>query len=278
MVGAPGSEGSGCEWTVGVCRIRGVGWYGGAWLVWCGGCSRAVLGFAAPAGATTLTSFTTPGQYSVTVPVGVTSIDVTAVGAAGGGTASTGGRGASAGGLPASVAVPAASGELLLVTVGGVGADGFSSTAGGVGGGGAGGFSFVNGGGGGGASVVADASPFATSPLVAAGGGGGAEEGGNPLFARIPSRAVAAVVAATTVPAVVAGAVSPFRGGWRGRVALRGSAGDGHHVCGKGGICLSQVEVRQGRSMAGTGGDRIGSVGRGSPGSPSPPAAPHQPT
>jgi transposase len=34
----------------------------------------------------------------------------------------------------------------------------------------------------------------------------------------------------------------------------------------KGGIYLSQVEARQGRSMAGTGGDRIGSVGRGRPG------------
>ena len=34
----------------------------------------------------------------------------------------------------------------------------------------------------------------------------------------------------------------------------------------RGGIYLSQVEVRQGRSMAGTGGDRIGSVGRGRPG------------
>ena len=34
----------------------------------------------------------------------------------------------------------------------------------------------------------------------------------------------------------------------------------------EGGIYLSQVGVRQGRSVAGGGGDRIGSVGRGRPG------------
>ena len=149
------------------------------------GVLAAALAFAAPAGATTTAtaSFTTPGSYTFTVPVGVTSIGVTAVGAHGGTSAGTdvGGRGASAGGLasgnPAPVTVPVTPGEQLYVAVGGVGPQGASgaAVAGGFGGGGGGGgdAGTLGGGGGGGASVLSMGSPFPWSALVVAGGGGG---------------------------------------------------------------------------------------------------------
>jgi hypothetical protein len=156
------------------------------WWRWIGSASAAlvaVLVFAAPAGAfpatTATTAFTNAGQYVFTVPFGVTSIEVTAVGAAGDDSSGNdaGGEGASAGGLdasvPAHVTVPVSSGEQLYVSVGGVGVIGNSGGggAGGFGGGGGGG---VNAGGGGGASVVTAGSPFPWSALVVAAGGGGA--------------------------------------------------------------------------------------------------------
>jgi hypothetical protein len=151
--------------------------------------AAVVLGAAGSAGAqtTTTSSFTAPGEYSFTVPAGVTSIEVTAVGAAGGESAGgdVAGLGASAGGLssgtPAPVTVPVSSGEQLSVTVGAVGAQGVQngSVAGGFGGGGATGVAGFSGGGGGGASAVAAESPFPWSALVVAGGGGGGGYGQN---------------------------------------------------------------------------------------------------
>lgn len=78
-------------------------------------------GAAAAAPLTATTSFSSPGQYTFVVPAGVSSITVTAVGAAGGGGAGSpcfavGGRGASYSGTFSVVA-----GQQLAVGVGGPG-------------------------------------------------------------------------------------------------------------------------------------------------------------
>ena len=135
--------------------------------------------------ATTTVTFTAPGVSPFVVPAGVTSIDVTAVGAAGGSDifscTGVGGRGAA---VSSTIAV--VPGEQLLVGVGGIGGPGAcgqnAGGAGGIGGGGPGG-SAVPGGagvapaaGGGGASTVGRAALSAgfNSLLVVAAGGGGA--------------------------------------------------------------------------------------------------------
>lgn len=143
-------------------------------------CARAgiVLGMllvicAPAAAATTATqTFSTSGPHSFAVPVGVSSVDISAIGAAGG---SCGWPGGSAAAVSATVAVDP--GEVLAVQVAGSGGDcgPVTSAAAGVGGGGAGG---IFGGGGGGASSVTSG----TSPLIVAAGGGGAtgyDPGGN---------------------------------------------------------------------------------------------------
>jgi hypothetical protein len=150
------------------------------------------------------TSFGTPGPSTFTVPSGVCSVNVNALGAAGGSTFNqsgmllgSGGNGAQAGGT-----VPVTPGESLGVNVGGPGDNAGGPTpvspAGGTNGGGAGGAGFVvgaSGAGGGGASDVRQASggsgclppcQTVTPPsrpgstlgdrVIVAGGGGG---GGN---------------------------------------------------------------------------------------------------
>jgi glycine rich protein len=134
---------------------------------------------ASAALADTTVSYSTPGSYAFTVPQGVTSLTITAVGAAGGGCAANGGGGL---GAEVSAAVPVASGQQLVVGVGGLGGTGCISqsvAAGGTGGGGGGGTT-DGGAGGGGASLVGGpaASPSFAVLLVVAGGGGGA---GNPF-------------------------------------------------------------------------------------------------
>ena len=124
-------------------------------------------------------TYSTPGSYSFTVPLGVTDIYVTAVGAAGGDCyQAAGGRGASI-----SANVPVTPGDQLFVGVGGpgVGGGGFCPTngTGGTGGGGPGGSGGqpnAAGGGGGGRSAVGPGamSPDFSSLLVVAAGGGGA--------------------------------------------------------------------------------------------------------
>ena len=157
----------------------GVGLFG-ALVLWAG---------AGPQGAWGATqTFDTPGKYSFTVPAGVTSLYVAAVGAAGGSCFSgPGGQGASA-----SAIVPVIPGQQLFVGVGGAGVSGgfggtglricptFAGGAGGVNGGGAGGSipmsgNALGGAGGGGASVVGpgDAAPPDFSSLMVVGGGGG---------------------------------------------------------------------------------------------------------
>ncbi len=137
-------------------------------------------GYAAAAQTSTTTSYVNPGTYDFTVPVGVSSITATVLGAAGGF-----GSTEVAAGNPAIVTgtLPVTPGEQLLVGVGGVGADdnSFSNAVipGGIGGGGAGAATaFSGGGGGGGASLVALGAPGTPfGDLLVAGGGGGA--GGN---------------------------------------------------------------------------------------------------
>jgi hypothetical protein len=144
--------------------------------------------------STATQTFTNPGVYSWTVPAGVTSVDVNAVGAAGG---SGEGLAGMDGGEGVSVEDPAVSvtpGEALTIVVGSPGAWASNSAPGPAGlfGGGAGGgtaTSGANGGAGGGASSVWQASSTneLAAPLVLAGGGGGgggtqesgAAEGGN---------------------------------------------------------------------------------------------------
>jgi hypothetical protein len=154
-----------------------------------GAAALCLLISAGPAAAATTTTqtatFTAPGLSQFVVPDGVSSITITAVGAAGAAcSTSTGGEGASIG-----ATVPVTGGEQLIVGVGGAGGaclsgpatDALPGPAGGPGGGGAGGGIAANspgstGSGGGGASLVGLASPsLGFGPLlVVAGGGGGA--------------------------------------------------------------------------------------------------------
>ena len=160
-----------------------------------GAAGLAVTGLAGPAAAqappactttagTVTCSYTGAGTYSFTVPAGVTSLDVTAAGAAGG----TDCTGNDAGGSGASVedaAVPvgADQGQALTVIVGGAGGPGTDTSAGAggtPGGGGTGGeysgspgtcsSGSTGGGGGGGFSGVLD--PSGAALVIAAGGGG----------------------------------------------------------------------------------------------------------
>ena len=116
-------------------------------------------------------TFNSPGNYSFTVPAGVNSITVTAIGAAGGSSApGLGGQGAS---VMATFAVQP--GEQLSVTVGEpgsvnveTGTPGGSVLPWGIGGGAPGGA--TGGAGGGGLSAI----EVPTTPLIIAGGGGGA--------------------------------------------------------------------------------------------------------
>jgi HYR domain len=139
-------------------------------------------------GTTVTCTYTGAGTYSFSVPTGVTSLDVTAVGAAGGFGCKCN-RDAEPGGLGASVedtAVPVNTyqNQALSVVVGGVGGTGSFSegsvvaAGGSPGGGGAAGNNQVGGepfsGGGGGYSGLLDPSG---NPLMIAGGGGGGSIG-----------------------------------------------------------------------------------------------------
>ncbi|MFL5824555.1 MAG: choice-of-anchor D domain-containing protein, partial [Solirubrobacteraceae bacterium] len=141
---------------------------------------------AVPATTTTIRTYTMPGQYTFTVPAGITSIDVTAIGGAGGhgcAFSPAGGEGAR---VSATLAVTP--GKQLEIGVAGNGASSTDATcgsgggAGGSGGGGAGGGDLGGGfngsGGGGGASAVgADLLGPAYPPLLVAAGGGGSGSG-----------------------------------------------------------------------------------------------------
>ncbi|MBV9426083.1 MAG: choice-of-anchor D domain-containing protein [Solirubrobacterales bacterium] len=145
------------------------------------------------AAATATATFSGAGNRSFTVPVGVTSITVTAVGAKGGNCPLYNKVGTGGAGAAVKATVPVSPGMQLVVGVGGPGDPCGPSTAGGppagggrggVGGGGGGGPGVggtlsPGGAGGGGASLVGLASPSPGFPglLVVAGAGGGAAGG-----------------------------------------------------------------------------------------------------
>lgn len=126
-------------------------------------------------------TFTTAGTHYFTVPAGVTSVYLTAIGARGGVCyGATGGRGASVGAI-----IPVTPGDQLRAQVGGAGGGGAGvcpaagGGPGGTGGGGAGGAgtaggSAVGGAGGGGGTVVGRGAGFSELLMVAGGGGGAA--------------------------------------------------------------------------------------------------------
>src|SRR5437660_2701284 len=93
-------------------------------------CVSAWLGADSALAVTATTTFTSPGVHQFTVPAGVTSVDVTTVGAAGGraGVTETGcsAVGVAGEGALVSATVPVSPGGLLQAGVGAVGADGCS--------------------------------------------------------------------------------------------------------------------------------------------------------
>ena len=148
-------------------------------------CAVAFVGSAAAlpsnctlSAGTVSCTYTGAGASTFTVPAGVSSLDVIAVGAAGGLGRTCGlGCDGGPGGPGASVedtAVPVSAGQALSVIVGSPGAASAGGGAGGMPGGGAGGFDIgggvPDGGGGGGYSGLLDPS---SRPLVIGGGGGG---------------------------------------------------------------------------------------------------------
>ena len=134
-----------------------------------------VVTAASPAGAMTPATFSYTGSQQMwTVPSGITSVQVTALGAVGGtGSAQAGGFG----GEEVAV-VPVTSGETLYVYVGGTG----GQPAGGFNGGGMGAYTAsgtVGSWGGGGASDVREGGSALSNRIVVAGGGGGAGSTGS---------------------------------------------------------------------------------------------------
>lgn len=188
----------------------------------------AVVPVTADAAVARTVEYGTPGQYEFTVPAGVTSVSVTAVGAAGGANCeASGGKGAKLG-----ATVPVTPGEPLAVTVGEAGVDRVCSTGEGpsvatLGGGARGGASgsYLAGSAGGGATSLRLPS-FAPEPagpaLLVAGGGGGAAEsefagGGN------GGNAGAAGLAS--------GEEHPGQGGQPGGASTGGTGGAGASNC-----------------------------------------------
>jgi len=136
-----------------------------------------LFGSVASAQATTLTYLYTGGEQTFTVPAGVTTLHVVAIGGAGGSSAVSGGAAAQ---VTGDLAVTP--GQILYIEVGGKGKDGASGGAGGFNGGAAGGFGGTSAaGGGGGASDIRTLPGPSLSPdtrqIVAAGGGGGGATG-----------------------------------------------------------------------------------------------------
>ena len=135
---------------------------------------------AAPAGAAIQTFSYTGAEQSYPVPAGVTSVHVVAAGASGGPGSATPlvGPGGLGGVATADLAVTP--GDVLYVTVGGVGEDGNpGSGTGGYNGGGLG-LGGVGGGGGGATDIRTQSGAIATRVIVAGGGGGGSGGTGTP--------------------------------------------------------------------------------------------------
>jgi hypothetical protein len=155
--------------------------------------------FAQPAAAATQSFFFTGGEQTYTVPAGVSSVHVVAIGARGGKGADEG-NGTAFGGIPGFGArveadILVTPGQVLFVEVGGTGTDGVKNGAVGTGGFNGGGssssgvFSTPGGGGGGAtdlracsflsATCSSAANSLGSRLLVAGGGGGGGANGRN---------------------------------------------------------------------------------------------------
>ena len=146
------------------------------------------LSSASAAGSSGTKTFTfTGGEQTFVAPDGVTSLDVTAVGATGGVGVTTGASNPPGGqGAVASGKLPVTPGQVLFIEVGGNGASGSNPTGGFNGGAGGGTDGGIPGGGGGGATdirTISTAAGGGTNPslnsrlLVAGGGGGGGGDG-----------------------------------------------------------------------------------------------------
>lgn len=145
---------------------------------------------ASSARADVVTFLPTGGEQTFTVPAGVTSIHMVAIGGRGGqGSPATGEHHGGFGGFGAiaSADIAVTPGQVLYVEVAGNGASGSNGGAGGFNGGGAGGAAISsNGGGGGGASDVrlgprsAGTSIFSRLIVAGGGGGGGGSDFGTP--------------------------------------------------------------------------------------------------
>ena len=133
---------------------------------------------ASASGTTQSFAFTGSAQ-SWTVPAGVTSVEVTATGGAGGESGTAYATGGLAGEVTA--VVPVTPGEVLQVNVGGKGQDGIrnANAPNALGGWNGGGYStggtYGSGGGGGGASDVREGGTALANRVVVAGGGGGGD-------------------------------------------------------------------------------------------------------
>lgn len=207
-----------------------------------------VAGAALPAGCAqsgaTVSCAYSSGTNTFTVPAGISTVHVVAVGGAGGanGTGVSGGHGARA---EADLSVTP--GETLYAVVGGNGGKlgSFTSTAGANGGGAGGGAlcstTCVGDGGGGGASDVRTSSGDLTTRLIVAGGGGGAGRsltglggsGGNAGEAGSPGAAAGELAggpnggAGTSDAGGVGGASPPAGGGTTGCGGANGTLGHG---------------------------------------------------
>ena len=151
-------------------------------------CLAAIAPLAAQANVGRTVVYDSPGHYAFAVPAGVTSLSVTAVGAAGGDNcAAAGGRGAKL-----AATVPVVPGDLLLATVGEAGSDRVCNvnedpsvdSLGGGARGGTGGIYLGGSAGGGATSLRQLAFPVdsGVASLVVAAGGGGAAQSQDPAF------------------------------------------------------------------------------------------------
>jgi Glycine rich protein len=195
-------------------------------------------------------SFSEVGAHTLTVPVGVTSVHVVAVGAPGGDRGPVkGGRGATA---TADLAVTP--GQVLGVFVGGAGGSGEEEgNPGGFNGGGEGGdLRGLAGGGGGGASDVRTGGPGdLASRLVVAAGGGGA--------GRLTAGADAGQSAASSSPSCGGAAAGTASAGGKGGTAQAGNGTNNSGPGGPGALGVGGVAIQGG----GGGGGLFGGGGGG---------------
>ncbi len=195
-----------------------------------------LLACAAPAAADTATFNFTGAEQSFTVPAGVSSVDVIAIGGHGADRLGvSGGRGASVSGT-----VAVLPGQVLFVEVGGSGADatpngvgGFNGGVGGFNGGGAGGSLANGGGGGGGASDVrtvpmgAGATSLNSRAIVAGAGGGAGQQAGGDAGSDGDSGLDGGKAGTQTAGGAAGGAGNPGTAGTLGAGGTGGRSGGG---------------------------------------------------